>query len=107
MNNYQVGFSAAPTLGSIVTGISAAMAMSSYLDLPEHQPLPHVHVREIREDSSASSLSITQNVRHPGAHAETYEVFAKFYGELSAAQKPLEPDFATVLFDNLWDLYAE
>lgn len=30
-----------------------------------------------------------------------------FFAELSAAQQPLSPDFAKVLYDNLWQLYEK
>lgn len=30
-----------------------------------------------------------------------------FFAELSAAQEPLPPDFAKILYENLWDLYED
>lgn len=106
MSNYKVAFSASPTFSSIiaVAGLAAAIAMPASAGVSAHQHVPQVRV--LSQSSSASSVSMAPSVGYVGAHADAYAAFTKFYGEFSAAQKPLEPDFAKVLFDNLWDLYA-
>jgi hypothetical protein len=105
MSRYQVAFAATPTMSGIVVGLAAAMAISNSVGgrIPPTVP----HVKPISQSSSSSPVFVTSTIGYMEANADAYSAVINFYGELSAAQTPLEPDFAKVLFDNLWDLYAE
>lgn len=89
-----------------MVGIAAA-AMSGPV-LPEvglSAPMPQIS--GIKSDSTSSSLSMISGVGYTDESVDVVAAMAKFYGKLSAEQEPLKPEFAQVLFDNLWDLYAE
>lgn len=106
MNSYQANFSTAPTIGRIVIGLAVAMAMPATSQANE----PAVfgpQIRVVGPGSSAGSISMISSVHSGDTTANTIAALRQVYGELQATQQPLEPDFAKVLFDNLWDLYAE
>lgn len=89
-----------------MVGIAAA-AMNGPV-LPEaslNAPMPQI--RGIKSDSTSSFLSMISSVGYTDVSVDVVAAMANFYGKLSAEQEPLEPEFAQVLFDNLWDLYAE
>ncbi len=57
-------------------------------------------------DKQETSHAFARSRSNAGLDADTDLGFAMaFFAELSAAQEPLPPDFAKILYENLWDLY--
>lgn len=112
MNRYDTAFSAEPSIaiGGLFAGMLAATAsMASALPSVEYQfaRQPSTMIRTLGQASSTGSVSLISSIGYVDGDADVYAAFTRFYGDLNAAQRPLEPEFAKILFDNLWDLYAE
>ncbi|MBI5861867.1 MAG: hypothetical protein HZB64_06790 [Rhodocyclales bacterium] len=56
-----------------------------------------------RDTFSSFNNPITGSYAHPSTDLE--HAMSRFYANLLGAQEPLEHDFETVLYANLWDLY--
>lgn len=97
------------TNGSSVVryGIAAAVLTAALMGPPPASAFVHAGSVKV---NSVMAVTPFAAIKIDSAHFEV-EAFerevAQFYGTLQSQQESLGEDFEKVLFDNLWDLYAD
>lgn len=108
MSNYQLR-NASTTAGNIIAGLSIGFLLTG--PVPAGPPAPEPVMNPSSYSSMAHSSTVGQysagafgQPQDSGALFE--QAMSGFFEVLAANQSPLEQEFETILYDNLWDLYA-
>lgn len=111
MSNYKVsGFAGANSLTAARTSMAAVVLSAAIVG-----GIPQIHSTHnykttstlSKEGGTPSAAVLKEEFRSDMASGGFEADVAAFYERLQKSQEPLGPDFERVLFDNLWDLYAD
>lgn len=108
MTNYAVGNSS--TQSSVRWGLLTILAASAPALHAAAAPAPSVwpaRAWESQQTPSSASFIVVGSAAEAITDEAVVSSMFNVLSDLAARQRPLEPDIAQILFDNIWDLYIE